>query len=214
MQNISIPRNVTRVGDDLCWSCTSLKWATILYDLDPETGDKLMPETEPGNNRVYIGNGAFQNCESLEYAYIGNNVFFLNDGCFSNTPNLKEIYVNNVTPPGMYEGDHPFTSYDATLYVPKAAIETYRTNKYWKFFTKILPLEKEGSSVENFFKDADQREVTVDKGTITINDTECQATIVDLSGRTIYIGKGGSVNVPNGLYLVTIGSETVKVWVR
>lgn len=214
LQSISLPRNLKKVDSDICFKCTSLKTALLLYDLDPETGDKLIPETAPGNERVAVGSDAFQYCESLESVYIGNNVFFLNDKCFGDTPNLKAVYVNNVTPPGMYVGESAFTSFDATLYVPQAAINTYRTNQHWKNFTKILPLEKEGSGVADLFNDVDAETVKVENGRIIISENAGNAQIVDLSGKVVYSGKGGSVEVANGLYIVTVGSTTVKVIVK
>ena len=144
LESISFPRYITSLGSAVCDRCTSLKWASVAYDLDIE--GKLTLATPYDESRrparaISLGSDGFSGCTSLEKIYIGSTVGLIGQNFVANTPNLVEVYVNCTTPPQMYDGENAFTNFDATLYVPLNSIPTYMSNRNWGSFTTVLPIE-------------------------------------------------------------------------
>lgn len=51
-------------------------------------------------------------------------------------------------------------------------------------------------------------------GGIEVSGTEGRVDVVDMTGRTVYSGKAGNIELPAGIYVVRVGSYTVKTAVR
>ncbi len=51
-------------------------------------------------------------------------------------------------------------------------------------------------------------------GGIEVSGTEGRVDVVDMTGRTVYSGKAGSIELAAGIYVVRVGSYTVKTAVR
>lgn len=216
IERVDVPRYVTQVGANAFLRNTSLRIATIAYDYALPGEDDLTPlDPDRLPQKAAVKYSAFQGCSSLEKVYIGSTVRLLENECFAGTDNLTAIYVASTTPPDMYDGENAFDKFDATLYVPLNSINTYMTNRHWKNFKKILPLELATSGIDDIASDNNIFDtVTVNGRTISFNDPAARVTISTPAGQLLYHGKAADVKVNSGIYIVTINSTTGKIAVR
>lgn len=210
---IDVPRSILSVGSDVFERCRSLKLATFAYDY-PVPGEPDLEITDVPSDKLTTRSSTFANCTALESIYIGSRVSFLADDFLANTPNLKRIFVANPTPPDMFDGESAFTTYDADLYVPKASIELYRTNRHWKYFTKIHAIENQYNAIGELFDDAPSQQVIIAEGALEFTDKQARVSVTSLSGQLLYQGLGCRVEVPAGMYIVTVNSRPFKVMVK
>ena len=99
------------------------------------------------NTVTRIGNSAFQGCSGLTSITIPISVTSIGNWAFSECSGLTEIYSLALTPPTVY----PYTfngCYRAKLYVPKQALNVYKTANYWKNFTNIIGVDDEPGDVD------------------------------------------------------------------
>jgi len=116
-------------------ACTALKRVKI--------GDK---NSAPGITT--IKNCGIARCYQLEYLELGANVDSLESSAINDLDSLKVIICWAATPPKCHNYWSSFSpepaKLNATLYVPKAYLEAYRTAKDWKDFRAIYPIEDVG----------------------------------------------------------------------
>lgn len=154
--SIVIPNTVTSFGSNAFSGCSSLSRVTIsdiavwcnnefedmsanplsyaghLYLNDSEITELKIP-----NSVKIIGNYAFSYCSGLTSITIPNSVTSISNYAFDGCSNLVEIYSLALIPPAI--DSNTFNGcYGATLYVPKNAVNAYRTANYWKKFTNIV----------------------------------------------------------------------------
>ena len=129
--NTVIPNSVTSIGGDAFYCCRALTNIDI------------------PNSVTSIGDRAFAGCSSLTSITIPNSVTTIGWEAFSGCNGLTEIYSLPLTPPTI----DSFTfngCYEATLYVPYNALDSYKVADYWKNFTNIVGMpyifEKDGIS--------------------------------------------------------------------
>ena len=122
LTSIIIPNSVTTIGNDAFYRCATLTSVTI------------------PNSVTSIGTSAFGECSGLTSVSIGNSVTSIGDRTFNGCSSLTELYSLALTPPTV--DSYTFNGcYGATLYVPKEAVNTYKTANYWKNFTNIVGFE-------------------------------------------------------------------------
>ena len=147
IKDFVIPNSVTSIGNYAFYSCSSLASVTI------------------PNSVTSIGDYSFYSCFSLSSVNIPNSVTSIGDHAFENCSGLNSVIIpNSVTSIGQNAFDKadittvfsqieaPFkieekisdsrtfsqnTFYNATLYVPKGTIETYKRRTGWKDFSFI-----------------------------------------------------------------------------
>ena len=194
LTSIKIPNSVTSIGDNAFNSCTGLTSVII------------------GNSVTSIGYGAFAYCSSLTSIEIPNSVTSIGGDAFEDCSSLTRIICTATTPP-MIESD-TFSEYSAFLFVPIGCKATYEVTDYWENFNNII-------------------EVTLD-APVTLNDN---VAIVATIGENIVVKNamvGSVVRVyttdgamiasevategdviieapAKGIYVVTVGKQTVKV---
>ena len=140
--NIDLPNSVTSIGDNAFSGCTGLTSITIpnsvttIADYTFIGCTSLASVTIP-NSVTSIGNEVFGDCHSLTSVIIPNSVTFIRNAAFSGCSGLTEIYSLALTPPTMYSSSFS-GCYEATLYVPDIALESYKATDYWKEFTNIV----------------------------------------------------------------------------
>ena len=83
---------------------------------------------------------AFDGCSSLKVVSIPNTVTIIDPGAFENCKNIEEVYSYATTPLDLLYNNFDSNFNTATLYVPFASIEQYKTADYWKNFTTIKPM--------------------------------------------------------------------------
>lgn len=161
--DLSIPRavidngttyRVTAIGDDAFASIGGITSVTI-----------------PSTVKT-IGETAFYACQSLESVEIGSGVTSIGSMAFADCGALTDVTCLATTPPTMADSDCFDPSYDtATLHVPNASINAYKTTNWWKLFTSIV-------GVDNFVRG----DVNGD-GKVTIADVTALIDIL-LSGES------------------------------
>lgn len=142
-----IPSSVTYVGHNVYSHCSSLKTLKI--------GDR---NDTPAVTEIDYGQT--YDCYALEKIELGANVKTLSGHSFADINSLKVFISWGLTPPESKNGYCPFrpepNSLNATLYVPKAAVETYSTTQYWQDFTNIVAIEDVGDvNVDGFINISD-----------------------------------------------------------
>ena len=124
LKSITIPNSVTTLGLDAFASCTGLTSIDI------------------PNSVTKIDQLAFYNCTSMTKAIIGTGVTNIGQKAFSGCSALTSITCLASTPPTMGASNcfDSSTYASATLSVPGAALNTYKSADWWRMFNTINSL--------------------------------------------------------------------------
>ena len=125
LTHIDIPSSVTLIGDNAFYDCDSLK------------------EVEIPGSVTSIGSYAFSFCSSLSSVTIPSSVTSIGYSAFGYCKNLSNVTCLAMTPPVMQASNcfSDETYADASLQVPLAAIEVYRSTDYWNKFFNVVSSE-------------------------------------------------------------------------
>ena len=169
LTSVTIGNSVTSIGDRAFWGCSGLASATIgnsvasignyafyycssltsvtipnsvanigLAAFDKCTG--LTSVTIP-NSVTSIGGYAFEGCSDLTSVTIGNGVESIGEYAFANCPKLLDVYCYAKNVPSTESNafnDSPIGT--ATLHVPTASLQSYKSTEPWNGFTNIVAL--------------------------------------------------------------------------
>ena len=184
LTSITIPNSVTSIGGNAFGGCSSLTSVTIGNGVT-SIGDHafyncaaLTYITIP-NSVTSIGAGAFLFCSGLSSVTIPNSVTSIGNWAFSYCISLTTLVCKATEIPNTAVNafdDSNIVTEDgltlyATLYVPKASLDKYKSTAPWSYFKKILPIEDSSEDPSN----PDNGE---DNGTITCAEAVaiCQET--------------------------------------
>lgn len=134
LTDLDIPGTVTFIDNGAMYGCTSMKTLKI--------GDKNAPA-----GTTYIVNDAVSNCSALVRMELGANIDTLANSAFNDVSGVKVIICWATIPPkmGHWSGFYPAPSnLQATLYVPRVALDAYQNTQYWQDFKIIVPIEDMG----------------------------------------------------------------------
>jgi hypothetical protein len=124
LTSITIPSSVTTIGYGTFYGCSSLASVTIPSSV------------------TSIGDVVFWGCSGLTSITIPSSVTTIGNEAFSSCSNLKYVncYAENIptTESNVFIG---FDMANATLYVPQASVEAYRTTAPWSSFGVIEDIE-------------------------------------------------------------------------
>lgn len=127
------------------------------------------------------------------------------DGCEA----LSSIRLHEPVPAILFEDWAAKCAAGCELEVPSESVEVYKEAPLWKNFAVIKALDTDG--VERItcsgFK------VSSLKGALLITGDD-KVSITDMGGKTVYRGPSGTVQLPSGLYIVTVGTQHYKVFSR
>ena len=125
---------------------TKIKQAEVTENPNKYTGTVNIPETVTYNDVTYsvtsIGNEAFSGCSGLTSVNIPCSVTSIGNDAFIDCYRLADVYC--------YAGNVPsterivFNNSDirkATLHVPAASIEQYKTTEPWSNFGTIVAID-------------------------------------------------------------------------
>lgn len=132
-------------------------------------------------------------------------------GVFFYCTGLTSVYCNWDTPIQCSELFKSNVKQNATLYVPKGTKAAYQEVTPWKDFAHI---EEQVSTGVDDIDAAGEVSITVEGGAIRVNGLgiDTAVTVYDYAGRMVYSGKDSVIaNLPAGLYIVRVGSVTVKI---
>ena len=147
LTSITIPNSVTSIGSSAfsgCYRLTSITLpnsVTSISDYAFNNCSGLTSITIP-NSVTSIGNFAFSGCSGLTSITIPNSVTSIGYEAFSGCKNMEGLYC--------YAEKVPSTSAEAfkdayieyaTLYVPAASLEDYKSTAPWSGFGTIVALE-------------------------------------------------------------------------
>lgn len=180
LTDFSMPNSVSTIGDYVFSNCRNLKSINISNNIVsiPHCAfnycDKLEKITIP-NSVSSIGNYAFSGCTSLSSLIIPNNVTSIGNSAFENCSGLTSLTIseqlssigsrafnNDYLTTVISLMDNPIrinndvfsqnTYYNATLYIPKGTLGTYKATENWKQFVFIEEgLPEAPNAIENIY---------------------------------------------------------------
>lgn len=122
------------------------------------------------------------------------------------------IYSYATTPPRL-SGFTNQQYINAKVYVPQGSLAAYQDADVWENFWGLQEFDPTGiSGVEA----ATGLDVSVSDGCIVVDNATGRVTVYDISGAAVASGNadGGSISIAvpgHGVYIVRVGSKTVKV---
>ena len=122
-KNAKIPNGVVKIGN------SAFNWLKGLTNI------------EIPNSVTIIDEWAFDMCTDLKSITIGNNVTTIGYRAFGGCTSLSNVYCLAMTIPEASSGALDFDIANATLHVPAAAVESYRTTAPWSNFGTIVAIE-------------------------------------------------------------------------
>lgn len=131
LKNIIIPM-VTQIGTSAFSNCSSIEAITIPSTC-LEVGFGAFSGCTSLTNVTFklgvqkISQNAFSNCSNLVSIILPTSIQEIQPNAFLNTA-LETIRINASTPPKIYEDSIPLGVF---VYVPSAALETYKYSEYW-----------------------------------------------------------------------------------
>lgn len=184
LSSVKMPNSVHKIGVESFGSCENLLSVNIPNSVT-EIGvgafmycKKLSSITIP-NSITSIGKETFYKCSNLAVVTIPKSVTSIGSSAFSYCDNLQTVLLYNCTPPSISN-----LSFDdragLSIYVPKAAVDTYMSAPYWDELN-IQGLTStalaDGESY-NFEEDYEEMDISY---TRTFNNTSWQALYVPFS---------------------------------
>lgn len=192
--SVEIPSSVTTVG------CSAFSSANV---------ERL----RIGENVTTVGCRAFE--EKLRSVYDENGNYIADE------PVLKEIHIEAVTPPTVIANQYNDISVTGSwayekvpLFVPVGKVADYRAAEGWNKFARILN-EGDEDSIESISADS-RASIAAGNGCIAVDaPADMPVVVASLSGTILHSGHGSAtIAVAPGIYIVSAGSDTVKLTVR
>ncbi len=184
---------------------------TEIYD-NEFYGCSNLQEFSCGDGVESIGKWAFSGCSAMKSYASGSNVKTIGDEAFSDCTGLTSFSTSAVVPPTCgNQALDDINKWECVLHVPSESIDDYKAAEQWKEFFFVEPT----SGIENVAVDGAEVKVTVEKGGFTFGaDAERDVEVYSIDGQSQYsatVQPGERVSLPAGLYIVRIGTQTVKV---
>ncbi len=200
--NLIIPNSVTSIGDWAFCGCDGLTSVTI------------------PNSVITIGDWAFHWCIGLTSVNIGNGVKSIGED-FAYCKELTDVYCYADKIPSAEAGAFSYSNiWNATLHVPAASIEQYKTASPWINFGTIVPLTDEDAIAE---VQAVPVLIQTQGNTITVEGAEAGTEIILYGANGVQLDSviattgTASLNasaLSGSVAIAKIGNKTVKVLIK
>ena len=200
--NLIIPNSVTSIGDWAFCGCDGLTSVTI------------------PNSVITIGDWAFHWCTGLTSVNIGNGVKSIGKD-FAYCKELTDVYCYaDKIPSAEAEAFSYSNIWNATLHVPAASIEQYKTATPWINFGTIVPLTDEDAIAE---VQAVPVLIQTQGNTITVEGAEAGTEIIlygangvqlDSVVATTGVASLSTSRLSGSVAIIKIGNKTVKVLMK
>lgn len=159
----------------------------------------------------------FLGCDQLARVDLPASLTKIDFRAFARSSALDTVIVRASTPPTLVIGDEGQTPFDrigdeAVLWVPQAALESYRNNETWsELFTEIRPLEDLFLQV---VQPTNQSENIILKEHVLTVKAEGNIVVYNSAGIILSRAKGTlSIQLPKqgGVYLLSINGRVTKI---
>ena len=221
LSSISIPNSVTTIGVGAfsgCTGFTSFEIPNSVTSIESYAfeGSGLKSITIP-NNVISIGNGAFSGCSKLTEITIESGVQTIGDRAFGSCQEITDVYSYSEQLPqtNTTAFDNSLIEY-ATLHVPEAAINSYKTTAPWSGFKEVVAISPSGISK----LEASETSVKCEDGQLTvegINDGQI-VDVYSLNGEKLdsAVVKNGTTHIDSKhlsekAVIVKVNNKSIKL---
>ena len=151
MTDVTFSKFLTKIDDYTFSGCSSLDTITI-PDRVTSIGEgafadcKNLQSVSLPRNLTTLSCWAFSGCSALKTIHINGTTAFFAENAFDGCVSLEHIYLSTAIVPEADEDAFANANYDATLHVPTAAVEDYKTTAPWCYFKHIVALNEQDDS--------------------------------------------------------------------
>lgn len=154
-------------------------------------------------------------CSQLKNVTFGKSMSEIPANCLDGDK-ITTIYMRNPQPP-TYEGSILQTTYtDATLYVPKGALEAYQTAEPWKTFWDIQEIDMD-SGLDDITLNTNKTkpDVSVDGNLMRIHNADgMTVSVYNPDGSQVWQTDsytGDAIELHPGMHIVRVGNRAIKL---
>ena len=146
LTSVTIGNSVTSIGESAFEECTGLTSVTIgnsVTSIGKEAfnGCTALTSVTIPNSVTSIGKSVFADCSGLTSVTIPNSVTSIGSYAFINCSKLLDVYCYAENVPSTEKNAFLYSPIaKATLHVPAASIDSYKTTEPWSSFGKIVAL--------------------------------------------------------------------------
>lgn len=224
LSEITLPSTIESIGDSAFQYCVKLQNVNFVEAVTRSSnaasamksiGDAAffycssLSSIEIPDGVEHIGGRAFANCKVLKYLGLPAELVYIGEEAFSGCSALEKIDCPIAEP--LQIDSEVFSGVPQTciLYVPEESLNDYLSAQGWGLFrVEGVPTDIDFPEAEKLVRIADDGlEFNLAKGE--------RFEIFAPDGRCVYTGNGaGRVDLVAGIYMVCIGDDTVKVYVK
>lgn len=149
--------NLSEIGSAIFWECNELTESEVIgsvpnmkniYVRCPKLKRVVLGDKNGTPGITTIENCGISMCKNLEYLELGASIDTLETHALVELDSLKVLVCWAIVPPRCNDQWHSFDPdpqyFKATVYVPKASLEAYRTAREWRDFPVIAAIEDVG----------------------------------------------------------------------
>ena len=147
LTSVMIPNSVTTIGEDAFSGCNVLTSVTLGNSVksigsNAFAGCSGLTSVMIPNSVTSIGYYAFKGCSGLTSITMGSGVTSIYSQAFAKCPDLADVYCYAESVPSTNTSafNDSYIEY-ATLHVPTASIDAYKSVEPWKNFKTIVGLD-------------------------------------------------------------------------